>query len=136
MRTLTVIVVVGMTLLPCLLLVRWQSQRGPQGRRLAHRRDHRHRRHPGVALTELTFHDVDSGTGYKGLLLQGAFSVEGEAQKVVDDALLRASDVLGRESSGVRIKLSVAANGAAPQRIDEFGYPGIGNGEALWDTTR
>lgn len=90
---------------------------------------------PGVKATELTVHDVDSGFGYKGPLLQGSFTVEGDAQAVVDAALLRASDVLGRESDGVRIKLSVIADDEKPQRIEAFGYSGIGNGRSLWGAT-
>lgn len=90
---------------------------------------------PGVKTTELTVHDVDSGSGYKGPLLQGSFTVEGDAQAVVDEALLRASNVLGRESDGVRIKLSVVVDEETPQRIEAFGYSGIGNGGSLWDAT-
>lgn len=90
---------------------------------------------PGVTSTEISVHDVDSGTGYKGPLVQGAFSVTGDAQAVVDDALRRASDVLGEESAGVRIKLSVKPEGGAPQRIDDFGYTGVGNGGSLWGAT-
>lgn len=90
---------------------------------------------PGVTATDLSVHDVDSGTGHQGPLLQGAFSVEGETASVVDEALRRASDVLGRESAGVRIKLSVRPHGGGAQRLDELGYPGVGNGEALWEAT-
>lgn len=91
---------------------------------------------PGVTSTEITVHDVDSGSGYKGPLVQGAFSVTGDAQAVVDDALRRASDVLGEESAGVRIKLSVKPDGGQPQRLDDFGYAGVGNGGSLWGATR
>lgn len=90
---------------------------------------------PGVTSTEITVHDVDSGTGHRGPLVQGAFSVTGDTQTVVDDALLRASEVLGEESAGVRIKLSVAPDGGAPQRIEDFGYTGVGNGASLWEAT-
>lgn len=90
---------------------------------------------PGVTSTEITVHDVDAGTGYKGPLVRGAFSVTGDTRAVVDDALRRASDVLGEESAGVRIKLSVKAEDGHPRRLDELGYAGVGNGGSLWEAT-
>ena len=90
---------------------------------------------PGVTSTEITVHDVDAGTGYTGPLVRGAFSVTGDTGAVVDDALRRASDVLGEESAGVRIKLSVTGEDGRPRRLDELGYPGVRDGGSLWEAT-
>lgn len=88
---------------------------------------------PGVTSADITVHDVDSGFGHKGPLVKGVFSVTDDA--VVDEALRRASDVLGEESAGVRISLSVRVGGAQGRLIEEFGYAGVGNGGSLWDAT-
>lgn len=90
---------------------------------------------PGVMSYSVTVHDVDSGTGYKGPLIEGSLMVEGDAQAVVDDALLRMSDVLGPETNGVRIQIAVSVDGGPAQKLREFGYEGVGNGAALWDAT-
>ncbi|MDO5735078.1 MAG: hypothetical protein Q4P15_01235 [Propionibacteriaceae bacterium] len=46
---------------------------------------------PGATSLSVTVHDVDSGTGYKGPLIQGSLMINNDVQSVVDDALLRST---------------------------------------------
>lgn len=90
---------------------------------------------PGVSRTLVTVSDVDSGFGHEGPVVTGGVVVTGEAQPVVDDLLRRASEVLGQDSAGVRINLTVSTDTAKTQHLDRFGYGEVTNGRSLWEAT-
>lgn len=90
---------------------------------------------PGVTSSSVTVHDMDSGTGYKGPLVEGSLMIDDDVQSVVDDALLRLSEVLGPDTNGVHIGIAISVSNGPAQKLREFGYDGVGNGAALWDAT-
>lgn len=91
---------------------------------------------PGVTSSSVVVNDVDGGLGRKGPVLYGAIKIdEGDVQAIVDDAMLRVSDVLGSESNGVAINVWITVAGERPQKLHQFGYDGAGHGAALWDAT-
>ena len=90
---------------------------------------------PGVTSSSVTVHDMDSGTGYKGPLVEGSLMIDGDVQSIVDDALLRMSEVLGPDTNGVHIGIAISVSDGPAQKLREFGYDGVGNGAALWDAT-
>lgn len=90
---------------------------------------------PGVTAAEVTVNDVDDGGGSTGPVVYGKFTVAGNAQAVVDDALLRLSEVLGPESKGVGLNLSVTSPEGTGQTLGAFGYGGARHGAALWEQT-
>ena len=82
-----------------------------------------------------------------GMAALPATAIAGEKQKinpvarsekpgaVVDDALLRLSEVLGPESKGVGLNLSVTSPEGTGQTLGAFGYGGARHGAALWEQT-
>lgn len=90
---------------------------------------------PGVSRHTVTVNDVDSGLGRTGPVITGGVVVEGDAQAVVDDLLRRISDVLGRESAGVRVSFGVSEGGAPAKNLRDYGYGGVRDGRSLWDAT-
>lgn len=91
---------------------------------------------PGVTSSSVTVQDSDNGAGYEGPLLYGSIKVEGQdAQAVVDEAMLRVSDVLGQESDGVRLNVYVSVSGGPAEKLRKYGYDGVSNGTALWEST-
>jgi len=90
---------------------------------------------PGVTTSSVVVRDVDSGTGHTGPVLTGGVVVTGDAQRVVDDVLRRASDALGQDSAGDRVNLGISADGAPAQHLDDFGYAQVSNGRSLWEAT-
>lgn len=91
---------------------------------------------PGVTSSSVTVQDSDNGAGYQGPLLYGSIKVEGQdVQAVVDEAMLRVSDVLGRESDGVRLNVYVSVSGGPAEKLRKYGYDGVSDGTALWEAT-
>lgn len=136
MRAVLVLVMSSALLSACSLFGRGDDQSVPEGDAWRTEVITAIEQTPGVVSADLTVNDVDSGTGSRLPLLQGAFTVDGDTQTVTDEALRRAADVMGEESSGVRVKLSVRDASGTATRISELGYPGVSNGRALWEATR
>lgn len=90
---------------------------------------------PGVTSSSVVVQESDNGAGYSGPLLYGSIKVEGDAQAVVDDAMLRVSEVLGQESDGVRLNIYVSADGGPAEKLRQYGYDGVSDGAALWEAT-
>ena len=90
---------------------------------------------PGVTSADVTVNDVDDGGGGQGPVIYGKFTVGDDSQAVVDDALRRMSDVLGPDSSGVGLNLSITSPSATGQNLREFGYGDARHGAALWEAT-
>ena len=90
---------------------------------------------PGVTSADVTVNEVDDGGGGKGPVVYGKFTVSGDSQAVVDDALRRMSDVLGPDSSGVGLNLSVTSPERRGQTLRDFGYGNTRNGRTLWEAT-
>lgn len=91
---------------------------------------------PGVTSSSVTVEDSDNGAGYEGPLLYGSIKVEEQdAQAVVDEAMRRVSDVLGKESDGVRLNVYVSVAGGPAEKLRQFGYDGVSDGTALWEAT-
>lgn len=90
---------------------------------------------PGVTDVDVTVNEVDSGVGRKGPVIYGKFTVGGDSQAVVDEALRRMSEVLGPDSDGVGINLSVTSPEGTGQNLREFGYGNMRHGKALWEAT-
>lgn len=90
---------------------------------------------PGVTSADVTVNEVDDGGGGKGPVLYGKFTVTGDAQSVVDDAMHRVSEVLGPDSRGVGVNLSVTSPEGVGQNLRDFGYGSARHGAALWEAT-
>lgn len=90
---------------------------------------------PGVTSVDVTVNDVDDGGGGAGPVVYGKFTVTGDAQAVVDDAMRRMSDVLGPDSTGVGLNLSVTSPEGTGQNLRDFGYGSARHGGALWEAT-
>ncbi len=90
---------------------------------------------PGVTSADVTVNEVDDGGGRKGPVIYGKLTVTGDSQAVVDDAMRRMSDVLGPDSSGVGLNLSITSPDATGQNLRDFGYGSVRHGGALWEAT-
>lgn len=90
---------------------------------------------PGVTVADVTVNEVDDGGGGEGPVIYGKFTVSGDSQSVVDDAMRRMSDVLGPDSSGVGLNLSITSPEGVGQSLRDFGYGSARHGAALWGAT-
>ena len=90
---------------------------------------------PGVTSVDVTVNEVDDGGGGKGPVIYGRITVTGDSRAVVDDAMRRMSDVLGPDSSGVGLNLSITSPDATGQNLRDFGYGSARHGRALWEAT-
>lgn len=66
-----------------------------------------------MTSTDVTVNEVDGGG--KAPVIYGKLTVTADSQAVVDDAMRRMSDVLGPDSSGVGLNLSIIFPGATGQ---------------------
>ena len=90
---------------------------------------------PGVTMVDVTVNEVDDGGGGKGPVIYGKFTVAGDSQDVVDDAMRRMSDVLGSQSRGVGLNLTINSDDATGANLRDFGYGDARHGQALWEAT-